>query len=599
MKNIQILLVLFSCMFSITTKAQVPQQFNYQAMAKSASGSALVNTSLKVKISILSGSATGISEYSEVRSVTTNQLGLFTMAIGSSGAITSSGSFGGINWSTGNKYIKVEIDPTNGNNFLPLGSTELLSVPYALHAANGKTGPQGLQGIQGPQGAQGLPGIQGLTGATGPQGIRGNTGPQGNTGAQGAQGLQGATGAQGLQGPQGAQGIQGVAGKNALVKTTAEIAGINCAEGGVKQEYGLDANNNGVLENVEIDLTKTTYICNGLSGGINNGWSKTGNANTNAATSFLGTTDNKPVVFKANNTEVFRATADSFLIVGKNSPQSFSAKMEVNGSAYIGDVIEVAKVTPGLNDEVLRIKGNNINAYSFNLFAGNPQLSMYLNSADKKIKIGSNSIPTATLDLASNSNNNKDVVFKGTNYNTEINSGNNNDAYIRGGKPNTTVFVNDNYNGDVFIGNTTGKIKMKADVIATKPIMALAQYPSADKMNLVPLGLISFEFTTTLSTFTPLNFANVTGSVYVNAAWQLQEIGNDDFLKLTLNYDPAITAGYSEIASIANIHFDSNGKNVYEARATGFNNKIEIRYGADAFNNFRGYGTILVYGIKH
>jgi hypothetical protein len=411
--------------------------------------------------------------------------------------------------------------------------------------------------------------------------------------------LQGAQGLQGLQGAQGTQGAQGNAGKNALVKTTAEPASNNCADGGVKQEYGLDVNGNGILEAAEIDAAKTTFICNGLTGGISNGWSKTGNANTNAATNFIGTTDNKPVVFKANNAEVFRATPDSFLIVGKNTPLSFTPKMEVNGSEYVGDVIEVAKVTPGLNDEVLRVKGNNINAYSFNLFAGNPALPIYLNSAGKRIKIGSNAAPTASLDVTNITTNNAVATFKGTNYDTHFNYGANADTYIRGGKPNSTVFINDNYNGEVTIGNTTGKINMKADVVATKPMMAQANFPSADKMNLVPLGLISFEFRTTLSTFTPLNFANVTGNAYLNHATQLQEIGNDDFLKLTINYNPAVVAGYDEIASIATLNFDSNGKNVYEARATGFNNRIEIRYGADAFSNFRGYGTILVFGIKH
>lgn len=168
--------------------AQVPAKFNYQGIARNAQGKGIANSPVSIRINILDGGSSSPSVYSETRAVTTNQLGLFTLAIGSAGAQSSTGNFGSINWGTGQKYIKVEIDPLGGNSFVALGTTELLSVPYALYAVNGTPGPQGA------------------TGATGPQGIAGPQGPQGVPGPIGATGPQGATGAVGAQGPQGIPG---------------------------------------------------------------------------------------------------------------------------------------------------------------------------------------------------------------------------------------------------------------------------------------------------------------------------------------------------------------------------------------------------------
>jgi hypothetical protein len=136
----------------------------------------------------------------------------------------------------------------------------------------GAQGPIGLTGAKGDQGIQGLKGDKGDTGAQGPIGLTGATGATGATGPQGAQGIQGEKGETGAQGPQGAQGIagtngtNGTNGQNALVKTTTENAGANCTTGGVKLEYGTDANNNGTLDASEINSALTQYVCNAATG---------------------------------------------------------------------------------------------------------------------------------------------------------------------------------------------------------------------------------------------------------------------------------------------------------------------------------------------
>ena len=149
------------------------------------------------------------------------------------------------------------------------------------NGSNGATGAQGPTGLTGASGTDGTNGTNGLTGATGPQGIQGPVGNDGSSGPQGPIGLTGATGPQGIQGttgndgatgPQGPIGLTGPAGtngsngQNALIKTTTEPVGANCANGGTKIETGLDANGNGTLEPGEINASQTKYVCNGVDG---------------------------------------------------------------------------------------------------------------------------------------------------------------------------------------------------------------------------------------------------------------------------------------------------------------------------------------------
>jgi hypothetical protein len=148
-----------------------------------------------------------------------------------------------------------------------------------LKGDKGDTGDQGTQGLKGDQGTQGTTGLSayqvwlnlGNTGTetdfinslTGPKGLKGDVGATGATGSTGAQGPIGLTGSTGASGPQGIQGVAGINGQTSLIKTTTEVAGSNCSNGGVKVELGLDVNNNGILEISEINTTLTKYVCNG------------------------------------------------------------------------------------------------------------------------------------------------------------------------------------------------------------------------------------------------------------------------------------------------------------------------------------------------
>jgi len=134
-KLLFILPVMLICLL-MQARAQSPQQFNYQGALRNANSTPVANTAITLRLSVLDGSDAGTSQYSETRSVTTSALGLYNVAIGSAGASSSTNNFSSIAWSSGLKYLKVEVDPAGGSAFVSAGSSQLLSVPYALYAAN-------------------------------------------------------------------------------------------------------------------------------------------------------------------------------------------------------------------------------------------------------------------------------------------------------------------------------------------------------------------------------------------------------------------------------------------------------------------------------
>ena len=113
--------------------AQVPQGFNYQAVARNSVGVLIQGTTLGIKLSIHQGSATGTVVYSERQTPATNQFGLFTVTVGQ-GTFLSGNAFNTLNWSTGNYWLEVEMDVTGGSTYTTMGTSQLLTVPYALYA---------------------------------------------------------------------------------------------------------------------------------------------------------------------------------------------------------------------------------------------------------------------------------------------------------------------------------------------------------------------------------------------------------------------------------------------------------------------------------
>jgi hypothetical protein len=128
-------LFLISALFiTLVTFAQVPQGISYQAIALTSSGTPVVSSNVRVRLSVLDNTATGPVLFSETHIKTTNAQGLFNLIIGQGTLV--SGAFSTINWGTNAKFLKVEMDITGGTSYVNVGTTQLLSVPYAMAAGN-------------------------------------------------------------------------------------------------------------------------------------------------------------------------------------------------------------------------------------------------------------------------------------------------------------------------------------------------------------------------------------------------------------------------------------------------------------------------------
>ena len=130
----KVLVSVFIFLFGITGFSQAPEFFKYQSIARSVSGDVLANSTLGIRISIHTNIPTGLVIFQETHTVATNQFGLFSLSIGGGNAV--SGSIQAIDWANGAKYIEVEGDFSGGTNYESFGTTQLVSVPYALYAAS-------------------------------------------------------------------------------------------------------------------------------------------------------------------------------------------------------------------------------------------------------------------------------------------------------------------------------------------------------------------------------------------------------------------------------------------------------------------------------
>ncbi len=133
--------ILFSLLlcFGLTTGwSQAPYQFNFQAVARSASGNPMTNTTVDFRLSIVQGTPGGMAVYTETQTTQTNNFGLANLVVGT--GVTTLGDLSELDWTNGPYFLRIEL-ADNGGNYLLVGNSPLMSVPYALHA---KTSEQAL-----------------------------------------------------------------------------------------------------------------------------------------------------------------------------------------------------------------------------------------------------------------------------------------------------------------------------------------------------------------------------------------------------------------------------------------------------------------------
>ena len=120
--------------------AQAPQGFNYQATVRNSAGDLIVNTNVYFKFNVIQGSQTAVPIFSETHYVPTDDLGQVNLVIGQ--GTTNIGAFSELDWSLGSYYLGIELD--TGNGYVAMGTTQLLSVPYAMYAESSGSSSSGF-----------------------------------------------------------------------------------------------------------------------------------------------------------------------------------------------------------------------------------------------------------------------------------------------------------------------------------------------------------------------------------------------------------------------------------------------------------------------
>ncbi|SKB75192.1 tail fiber domain-containing protein [Dyadobacter psychrophilus] len=124
-----LLIAIILLLLCLLARAQAPKQFSFQGVARDAAGKVIGNANIAIRLTIHLGAADGPSSFTEEHNVQTGAGGIFNVSVGSAG-----GNLALVDWKANSYFLQVEMDQEGGSNYSDIGTTQLLSVPYALHA---------------------------------------------------------------------------------------------------------------------------------------------------------------------------------------------------------------------------------------------------------------------------------------------------------------------------------------------------------------------------------------------------------------------------------------------------------------------------------
>ncbi|MDD3875311.1 MAG: fibrobacter succinogenes major paralogous domain-containing protein [Bacteroidales bacterium] len=133
-KQAKLLRVLFFLLFCTSINAQAPEKMTYQAIVRDQNGALMVNTTIGVQVMITKDGFLPVTVYTETHTATSNANGLITLEVGNGTVVN--GDFSTIDWGNGSYNLVTNFDLSGGINYSLLGTSKLLSVPYALYAKN-------------------------------------------------------------------------------------------------------------------------------------------------------------------------------------------------------------------------------------------------------------------------------------------------------------------------------------------------------------------------------------------------------------------------------------------------------------------------------
>lgn len=223
-----------------------------------------------------------------------------------------------------------------------------------------------------------------------------------------------------------------------------------------------------------------------------------------------------------------------------------------------------------------------------------------------------NSSPNASLSVGRGTGNDGTAAFFGSQYSSHFNFSTSEDTYIRAGKDGSNVYVNDIPNGNVNIAGGGGVTNIGGDTYiggnanVNGGVNNGIYAGTTGGLNMVPLGIFSFDLSTTTLNEAVGVITNEIGNVATGSWTSNISIYIDDAVRFTINLNPAITNGYSKIYAIGNAgyrHGDGNtndGNYVSGASLTNTNTIVELYYKMDALfpHRFHGIGRVMIYGVK-